>query len=153
MSWNRNARTEALLKERIAIVVLEHLNDPRLGFVTITGVELSGDKRHAKVLYTVLGTPAQRRTSERALKDAAPHIQERLAPGLQLRTMPALRFVYDEAIRKESRMLDLLDEIKRERGEEPGADGDASEPTASDAPELDAGAPPSGVPRQEPERN
>jgi ribosome-binding factor A len=136
MSWNRNARTEALLKERIAIVVLEQLNDPRLGFVTITGVELSGDKRHAKVLYTVLGTPAQRRTSARALKDAAPHIQELLAPGLHLRTMPELRFVYDEAIRKESRMLELLDEIKRERGEEP-----------------DAEAPPPGVPGQEPEQN
>ncbi|MHC5212180.1 MAG: 30S ribosome-binding factor RbfA [Planctomycetota bacterium] len=136
MSWNKNARTEALLKERVAIVVLEQLSDPRLGFVTITGVELSGDKRHAKVRFTVLGTPAQRRTTERALKDAAPHIQEILAPGLRLRNMPELRFVHDESVQRESRMLELLDEIKQARGEEPAdvePDGDdAAGDTADD---------------------
>jgi ribosome-binding factor A len=137
MSWNRNARTEALLKERIAIVVLEHLNDPRLGFLTITGVELSGDKRHAKVLYTVLGTPAQRRTTARALQAAAPHIQEVLAPGLHLRVMPELRFVYDEAIENESRMLDLLDEIAQERARREGAGPDGGD----DRSEGDGGAP------------
>jgi ribosome-binding factor A len=140
MSWNRNARTEALIKERVAIVVLEHLNDPRLGFVTITGVELSGDKRHAKVLYTVLGTPAQQRTTGRALQDAAPHIQERLAPGLHLRAMPALRFVYDGSIEKESRVLELIDEIAQERALHEGpAPEDAPEDAPGDAPPAGAG--------------
>ena len=124
MAWDRTERTEALLREKIAIIVLERLNDPRLGFVTITGVKLSKDKRHGKVLFTVLGTPVQRRLSERALHDAAKHIQEVLAPSMRLRTMPELRFVYDESIEKGSKMIDLLDELSAGRKESESA-GDA----------------------------
>jgi len=111
MAWDRTERTEALLREKIAIIVLERLNDPRLGFVTITGAKLSKDKRHCKVLFTVLGTPVQRRLSERALQDAAKHIQEVLAPSMHMRNMPELRFVYDESIEKGAKMLDLLDKL------------------------------------------
>ena len=123
MAWDRSNRTEAILQEKIAIIVLERLNDPRLGFVTITGARLSGDKRHCKVLFTVLGTPTQRRLTEQALRDAAPHIQEVLAPTLRLRTIPELRFVYDESIAKQSKMFDLLDELASERKDD-GPTGD-----------------------------
>jgi ribosome-binding factor A len=132
--WDRTERVEALMKERIATIVLERLSDPRLGFVTITGVKLSGDKRLAKVGFTVLGTPAQRRTTERALRDAATHVQQLLAPSMKMRNLPELRFVYDESIEKESKMLELLTELESERlqreGDAPGeagpgpADGD-----------------------------
>jgi ribosome-binding factor A len=123
MAWDRTERTEALLREKIAIIVLERLNDPRLGFVTITGAKLSKDKRQCKVLYTVLGTPVQRRLSEQALRDAAPHIQQVLAPTMRLRTLPELRFVYDESIEKGSRMLGILDELAKEHPGEPAASG------------------------------
>ena len=128
MAWDRTERTEALLREKIAIIVLERLNDPRLGFLTITGVKLSKDKRHAKVLFTVLGTPVQRRLSERALHDAAKHIQEILAPSMRLRTMPELRFVYDESVVKEAKMIDLLDELASKRKDEPAGEGDGAAP-------------------------
>jgi ribosome-binding factor A len=125
VAWDRKERVEALLKEKIAIIVLERLNDPRLGFVTITGVKLSGDKRYAKVLYTVLGTEGQRRTTGRALADAARHVQEQLAPTLRLRMMPELRFTYDESVVKESRMLDLLDDLAGKRRGGPGGAQDS----------------------------
>ena len=119
MAWDRTERTEALLREKIAIIVLERLNDPRLGFVTITGVRLSKDRHHAKVLFTVLGTPTQRRLSERALHDAAKHIQEVLAPAMRLRSMPELRFVYDDSVEKEAKMIDLLDKLASGREDDP----------------------------------
>ncbi|HZJ70815.1 MAG TPA: 30S ribosome-binding factor RbfA [Planctomycetota bacterium] len=131
--WDRTERVEALMKERIATIVLERLSDPRLGFITITGVKLSGDKRLAKVAFTVLGSAAQRRTTERALRDAASHVQQVLAPSMRMRNMPELRFVYDESIEKESKMLELLDGLQAERGErgddgaEGGAEGGASD--------------------------
>jgi ribosome-binding factor A len=142
MAWDRTNRTEAILREKVAIIVLERLNDPRLGFVTITGARLSGDKRHCKIFYTVLGTPTQRRLSEQALRDAAPHIQEVLAPTLRLRTIPELRFVYDESIAKEARMHDLLDELASKK---PGdaADGGAAPP---DGPGPGDGEPPATPP-------
>ncbi len=129
MAWDRNERTEALLREKVAIIVLERLNDPRLGFVTITGAKLSRDKRHCRVLFTVLGTPAQRRLSERALQDAAPHIQQVLSRSMRMRSMPELRFAYDESIARESHMLDLLDDLAGRKpedgaGEAPPKDGE-----------------------------
>ena len=127
--WDRTERVEALMKERIATIVLERLSDPRLGFITITGVKLSGDKRLAKVAFTVLGSAAQRRTTERALRDAASHVQQVLAPSMRMRNMPELRFVYDESIEKESKMLELLDGLQAERGEhgDDGAEGGAKD--------------------------
>ncbi len=128
MAWDRTERTEAILREKIAIIVLERLNDPRLGFVTITGARLSKDKRLCRVLFTVLGTPSQRRLSEQALRDAAPHIQEVLAPTLRLRTLPELRFVYDESIEKGAKMMDLLDELAKghaPEGQDAPAEGGA----------------------------
>jgi ribosome-binding factor A len=124
MAWDRNERTEALLREKVAIIVLERLNDPRLGFVTITGAKLSRDKCHCRVLFTVLGTPTQRRLSERALQDAAPHIQRVLGKSMRLRTLPELRFAYDESIAKEARMLDILDQLAGPKPEDapPGAE-------------------------------
>ena len=137
--WDRTERVEALMKERIATIVLERLSDPRLGFVTITGVKLSGDKRLAKVGFTVLGTAAQRRTTERALRDAASHIQQVLAPSMRLRNLPELRFVYDESIEKESKMLELLDELEADRAKRGDVAGAGAE---GEAPE--AGGPPAG---------
>ena len=143
MAWDRNERVEAQLKEKIAIIVLERLSDPRLGFLTITGVKLSRDKRHAQVLFTVLGNAAQHRTTERALHDAAPHVQKQVAASMKLRIMPELRFTYDESIEKGSRMLDLLDDLAGKRGDAPArTDGKASEPAsdeARDAGEADSG--------------
>ena len=132
--WDRTERVEALMKERIATIVLERLSDPRLGFVTITGVKLSGDKRLAKVTFTVLGTPAQRRTTERALKDAATHVQQVLAPSMRMRNLPELRFVYDESIEKESKMLDLLGELEAERLRREGLPLSETEEATSDEP-------------------
>ena len=143
--WDRTERVEALMKERIATIVLERLSDPRLGFVTITGVKLSGDKRLAKVGFTVLGTAAQRRTTERALRDAATHIQQVLAPSMRMRNLPELRFVYDESIEKESKMLDLLDGLEAERAqrEPPPAEGGPPGGAADEAPRAVGGeAPP-----------
>ena len=120
----------------------ERLSDPRLGFVTITDVKLTHDKQVARVLFTVLGTPSQRRLSERALADARHHVLEAVGRTLRLRTLPELRFVYDESVERNTRMQELLDQIASERGDVPVADGDAAaqgegegEPIADDDPE------------------
>ena len=115
MTWNRRRRTEALLKERVAVVLVERLSDPRLGFTTVTRVELSPDKKFANVYYTVLGEPAQMRMTARALADAAPHIQEVIGPGLHMRSVPQLRFHYDESIERERHMRDVLQDLSDER--------------------------------------
>jgi ribosome-binding factor A len=115
MTWNRRRRTEALLKERVAMVLVESLSDPRLGFTTVTRVELSPDKKFANVYYTVLGEPAQVRMTARALADAAPHIQEVIGPGLHMRSVPQLRFHFDESIERERHMRNVLQDLSDDR--------------------------------------
>ena len=118
MGWNRTNRQEAILREKIAVIVLDRLNDPRVGFVTITAVELSKDKRRCTVTYTCMGTDSERRTTARALKNAAPRIQEQLAPTLQSRLIPEIVFAFDEGVEKERHMRVLLDKLAAERDEE-----------------------------------
>ncbi len=126
MTWKRAQRLEALIKEKVATVIVEHLSDPALGFVTVLRVELSDDKRIARIFYTVLGEPAVQRRTIRAIERAAPHVQERIAPSLRIRYMPQLRFVIDDSLEKEARLQKLLDQVSMERGEpgEEGAEGD-----------------------------
>ena len=121
MSWDRKQRQEAILREKIAVIVLERMSDPRLGFVTITGVELSRDKRHAKVTYTVMGTESEQRRTARALDDSTGRVQELLAPTLRMRSMPELRFVLDKGVQKESRLLGLIEDLASQRAEEEAA--------------------------------
>ena len=115
MSWDRIQRQEAILREKIAVLV-QRLNDPRLGFITVTAVKLSRDKRHCRVDYTVLGDEAQIRTTTRALEDASGRIQELLAPSLRMRTMPELRFHYDAKVEKHNRLLDLIEKASKKAG-------------------------------------
>jgi ribosome-binding factor A len=137
MTWSRVSRLEAQLKEKVAIVVLERLGDPRLGFITITGVRLSEDKKLCRVFYTVLGTEKQAKLTAKALADAAPHIQEKIAPTLRSRSVPKLMFVYDESVEKESRMNTLLDKLASERPPEPVDDPDADADADSEATPAD----------------
>lgn len=159
MTWDRKQRLEATLHEKIAVIVQQKLNDPRLGFVTVTGIELSKDRRHAKVLYTVLGSEAQLRTTARALADSVGRIQELLSPTLRARVMPELRFVFDESVERESRLNQIMDELAAERASteategaddegEPSPDGDAAADEVSElrpeaSPPGPEGAPPS----------
>ncbi len=126
MSWSRIRRQEETLREKVATVLLDHLSDPRIGFVTVTRVELSRDRRTAQVFFTVLGTDEQRRTTERALKSAAPAIQERIGRTLTIRFTPSLRFVYDETVEIESRVRGVIDGLSTDP-EGPGDPGNAEE--------------------------
>lgn len=141
MSWDRRHRQEAILREKIAKIVIERLSDPRIGFITITKAELSKDKRIARVSYTVLGNEGQRRTTQRALEKAAPRIVELLAPTLRMRMLPELRFVYDEVVQRESRVLDLIESLDIKPDEPEDAAGEADDAATEEPGEESSDAP------------
>lgn len=123
MTWKRAQRLEALIKEKVATVIVEHLADPALGFVTVLRCELSDDKRTARVFYSVLGEPTAQRRTIRAIERAAPHVQERIAPSLRIRYMPKLVFIVDQTLEKEAHLHKLIDEVAKEwREDEPPVD-------------------------------
>jgi ribosome-binding factor A len=87
------------------------LKDPRVGFVTITGVETSPDLRQAKVFVSVLGTESKREKTLAGLTAAHGVLQARLARELRLKRTPQLTFEYDPTVERGVRMTQLIDEL------------------------------------------
>jgi ribosome-binding factor A len=108
MADNRKKRLERLLVREIAVSVQQELNDPRLGFVTITRVELSDDLQLAKAYFTVLGDGKARTLATQALNAARPFIQRLYAKAVHTRLLPTLSFAYDDVEHKRSTMDDLI---------------------------------------------
>jgi ribosome-binding factor A len=90
---------------------LGELKDPRIGFVTVTGVETSTDLRHAKVYVSVFGSRESRDESLAGLEAAHGVLQGRLARELRLKRTPQLAFEYDPTVERGVRMTQLIDEL------------------------------------------
>ena len=90
---------------------LTELKDPRIGFVTVTGVETSPDLRHARVFVSVLGSDAKRVKTLAALAAARGVLQGRLADELRMKRTPQLAFEYDPTVERGVRMTQLIDEL------------------------------------------
>jgi len=107
---NRQRRGGEVIKEAITEALARDVSDPRLGFVTITGVEPSPDFAVATVFVTALNK-AQREPSLRALESARGLLQRKVGQALQTRQTPHLEFVYDDTEDRARRIERLIDEI------------------------------------------
>ncbi len=87
------------------------LKDPRIGFVTVTGVETSPDLRHARVYVSVFGSEESRQDSLAGLEAAHGVLQSRLAHELRMKRTPQLAFEYDPTVERGVRMTQLIDEL------------------------------------------
>jgi ribosome-binding factor A len=114
----RMRRVDEALREVVAATVSE-LADPRLGFVTVTGVETSPDLRTAKVYVSVLGDSTERDATLDALRSSHGVIQSRIAAETRMKRTPTLTFHYDDTIEKGVRISRLLEESPAD-----GVDGD-----------------------------
>jgi ribosome-binding factor A len=103
-------RVNAAVREVLAEAVGE-LRDPRIGFVTVTGVDTSADLRHAVVHVSVLGSETKREATMRGLAAAHGVLQARIAQELRLKRTPQLAFEYDDSVERGVRMSHLIDEL------------------------------------------
>ena len=103
-------RVNEAMREVLSDVIATEIKDPRVGFVTVTGVRTSPDLRHARVYVSVLGDDDARGASLDGLRSAHGFLQHRLASELSLKHTPALTFEYDDSIDKGMRITELLDE-------------------------------------------
>jgi len=111
-------RVNESLRQVLSEALLE-LKDPRIGFVTVTGVDTSPDLRHAVVYVSVLGSEKKRLKSMTRLDAAHGVLQSRISHELRLKRTPTLTFEYDHAVEHGVRMSKLIDELA------PGPDDDA----------------------------
>ena len=116
---HRKGKVEGLIKQEISRIILHEISDPRCGFCTVTGVNLSADLRTANIFVSVLGEEAEQRTTMRALEHAHGFIQKRLFQELKLRYAPSIKFHLDNSIERSIRISQIL----REEGVPDTSDG------------------------------
>ena len=106
----RMRRVNEAVRETLA-EALGELKDPRIGFVTVTGVDTSTDLRQARVYVSVLGNERKREESLAGLRSAHGVLQARLASELRMKRTPQLTFEYDPTVAEGVRMSQLIDEL------------------------------------------
>ena len=114
----RPIRLANQLKEELSLMVQFKLKDPRIGFITLTRVELTTDLHLATVYFSVLGDEKQRQQSQQGLEKAAGFLRHELKKTLQLRFTPELRFRIDDLWEAQSHMEGLFQQIHRQAEEE-----------------------------------
>ncbi len=107
---DRMRRVNEAVREVVSARIAEGLRDPRIGFVTVTGVETSPDLRHARVYVSVLGSEEERAATLEGLESAHGVLQQAVAGELRMKWTPTLQFVFDESIDRGMRITELLDD-------------------------------------------
>lgn len=117
MTSRRQRQVAELLHQEISQLIQYRTQDPRLGFVTVTGVDVSPDLSYAKVYVTVLGDEADIQSTLEGLESATGYFRRELGQSLTLRYVPKLAFMLDTSLERGMQIESLLDSIKAERGE------------------------------------
>ena len=108
----RQERLADQIRAEVAHMITEELKDPRIGFTTVTRVELSADLGHARVLVSVLGGPDVQQQTMEGLSSAAGYIRREVTHRLGLRRAPELTFVFDHGPEDATKIDALLRELK-----------------------------------------
>ena len=118
MTTRRQRQVAELLHEEISTLIQQRARDPRLGFVTVTGVEVSSDLRVAYVYVSVLGSDDEVKQSLASLRGAAGFFRRELGTSLSLRYLPELNFRPDDSVERGLRIDQLLDSLEEETPED-----------------------------------
>jgi ribosome-binding factor A len=122
----RSDRVAAAIREEVATFLAEDAKDPRItGLVTVTGVDVTRDLRHAKVFVSVMGSDTERASTFDGLASAAVHLRSRVGKALRLRLAPEISFRQDESVAHAARIEDLLAKIKDAQPKDDGDPGGA----------------------------
>jgi ribosome-binding factor A len=112
---HRSERVAAAMREEIATFLANDVKDPRIvGLVTVTGVDVTRDLRHARVYVSVLGSDAERAATFDGLAGVAAHLRGRVGRALRLRAAPEIEFRNDESIAHAAHIEQLLAQVRRD---------------------------------------
>ena len=101
-------RVNEALKQTIGTVIAREIKDPRVGFVTLTGVDTAPDLSHAKVFVSVYGRQSEKEATLEGLRAASSYLQRRINDELTLKRTPTLEFVYDSTVDRGMRIQAIL---------------------------------------------
>ena len=108
--FSRSSRIAEQIQRELAELIRLELKDPRVGLITLTGVDLTPDYAHAKVFYTALADASARQDVEAGLRAASGFLRRELGRRIRIHTLPELHFVFDESVERGDRLSRLIDE-------------------------------------------
>ena len=117
--YKRSDKVAEAIHEMVSELLVKGLKDPRIGFVTITGVKLTDDLHLATVYFSVIGSDEEKKATEQGLNSALGYIRKELGKNLRMRYIPDIVFRYDVSVEYGSRIESLLKEIgTKENGDD-----------------------------------
>ncbi len=122
---SRIERVNQTVKKELSDIVQTEVRDPRLGFVTITRVEVSKDLQHAKVFFTVLGQESQIKETQKGLSRASGYIRRLVGQRVRLRYIPQLNFIFDQSLEDRLRLEKVMQDIRQHQDEGGSSKGEA----------------------------
>src|SRR3954468_3985572 len=129
---SRTIRLAEQIRQEMGAILAREVRDPGIRFLTVTRVKVAPDLQQARIYYTTLGDPAERKKTARALDRALPFIRRALGTRLNLRRVPEIAFQFDESVAHQARVEELLEQIKRddaERAADVAPDGTSGDPS------------------------
>jgi ribosome-binding factor A len=111
----RTDRIDELLRQEIGEIFRRDVDDPRIGFATITDVETAPDLRHARMSVSVIGQPEERKATLAAMGRAMPFVRHELGKRLRLKRIPEFHLELDDTVERGTRVLQLLNELEEGR--------------------------------------
>ncbi len=111
---HRQEKLGELIQAELSDLLRTRVKDPRIGFASITRVEVSGDLRHAKVFISIMGTDEEKSATMKGLKNATGFLRHELATRLVIRYMPEIAFKLDTSIEEGARILNLISQVEEE---------------------------------------
>jgi len=130
MATRRRERINQVIKRIIAQKIIEDVKDPRVGFTTITRVEVKDDLTHADIFFSVLGDEKEKKSTLKILNHMSGYLQKDLGPALRTRVTPKLSFHYDSDTEQAVKLSNLIDKAR-------SGDTDNIKETPSDEQETD----------------
>jgi len=113
--FKRSEKVAEAIHEIVSGLLIKGIKDPRIGFVTITGVKVADDLHSAKVFFTVVGDEAALKNSQAGLQSAAGFIRKEIGKNLRMKYVPELFFRYDESLERANTIERLLRQINEEQ--------------------------------------
>ncbi len=124
MEFKRSHRVGDQIQKEISALLIKGLKDPRIGFVTITAVEVNTDMSLARIFFSAFGSESEIKNTEKGLKSSAPYLRRELAKRMRLRYVPELMFEFDRSLAYGNRIETLIQQIHTEHTDDTDDSGE-----------------------------
>ena len=111
----RSDRVAELIKHEVSDIITRKLNDPRIGFTSVTAVDIGNDLKNARIYVSIFGTPEQKKATMDALFSATKFVRGELGHRLQLRDVPEILFRQDDSIEKGAKVFEIINKLHKEK--------------------------------------